>query len=85
MDKIIKINDYSPERGMQFNWECGHSIKSSIIDKKVVISANEAGLVSLANHLLTLAQQSIPSGYHFHLDDTNGPVENSCEIIFEKT
>jgi hypothetical protein len=84
MEFVINITDYNPKQGMHFSWENGHTIKTQISNDKVIINANEAGLKSLANHLLTLAQKSIPDGYHFHLDDSNGLEEGSCEVIFEK-
>jgi len=42
------------------------------------------GLISLANHLLNLAQDDFPKGYHFHLDDYGCFEEGSNELIIEK-
>jgi len=87
MKIVMDITDYNPKLGMQFSWEDNFKIecKKSIYNNNTfIIKANEAGLKSLANHLLTLSQSSIPSGYDFHLDDSNGLEEGSCELIFEK-
>ena len=84
MDVLMKITDYNPKKGMQFNWEYGAEIDVRLDNKTVIISANEAGLTSLANHLITLAQKAIPSQYHLHLDDSNGLEDGSCELIFNK-
>lgn len=84
MEKIVNIYDWSPEQGMRFNWEYGYTIKVEVNNNKVTIIANEAGLVSLANHLLNLAQSGIPSNYHFHLDDYAALEKGSNELIIEK-
>ncbi|WP_442945884.1 Imm32 family immunity protein [Ohtaekwangia sp.] len=31
--------------------------------------ANREGIISLANHLLNLAQADVPSGYHLHFNE----------------
>jgi hypothetical protein len=80
----IEVPDYSPQDGMRFKWEDGFLLESKIIHDTVVIKANREGLVSLARHLLTLADASVPQGYHFHLDDSNSLSAGSCELIFEK-
>lgn len=66
---------------MEFTWEDGFEIATRVEDGAVVISANRAGLVSLSNHLLALAQEE-PHG-HFHLDEYNSLEDGSCELIVE--
>ena len=46
--------------------------------------ANKEGLISMANHLINLAQNTIPIGYHVHLDKINAFEENSNELVIEK-
>ncbi len=85
MDILVSIPDYEPKaRKMTFAWEDGHSIKAQIQGERVRIVANQAGLMSLANHLLALSQESVPAGYDFHLDDSNGLDDGSCELVFER-
>ena len=68
---------------MQFNWEDGFEIAVRVEeDGSVVISANEEGLRSLADHLNALADEA--SGDHFHLDEYNSLEEGSAELIVEK-
>lgn len=67
---------------MEFHWEEGFRISTRIDDDAIVISANRAGLVSLVNHLLTLADGG-PCG-HFHLDEYNPLEDGSCELIVER-
>ena len=52
---------------MELNWEDGFSIAVDIQDNAVVVRANRQGLLSLAGHLVTLAQDST-AGAHLHLD-----------------
>lgn len=66
---------------MDFIWEPGFEIGVSTDDGGAVISANRAGLISLANHLMTLAHGK--PGDHFHLDEHNSLEEGSAELIVE--
>jgi hypothetical protein len=87
MEIVMPIKDYNPVNGIQLTWEFGftiYCIKSKYDDNSFIIKANDAGLISLANHLLTLAQKGVPSGSHIHLDDDNGLENGSCKITFEK-
>jgi len=38
----------------------------------------------LANHLLNLSQENIPSGYHLHFDEYNSLENGSCDLIIQK-
>ena len=80
----IEIPEYNIENGFKFKWEDNFTIKTTLENKKILISANEEGLVSLANHLLNLAQKSVPSNYHIHLDDSNSLEKGSAELIIQK-
>ena len=68
---------------MEFNWVNDFSINVAIEGNTVVLSANEAGLLSLANHLKTLAEAK-GAGAHFHLDEFNALEDGSAELIVEK-
>ena len=68
---------------MKLIWEDGFTIHVKTDQKTVIVSANREGLLSLANHLRTLAQEE--QGSHIHLDEFNGLEENSAELIIEKT
>lgn len=67
---------------MEFTWEDGFAIRVRHERDAVVVSANREGLVSLARHLQTLADE--PSQSHFHLDEHNSLEDGSCELIIEK-
>ena len=67
---------------MEFIWEDGFEIRTRTEGDEVTISANRAGLVSLANNLLALAADE--KGSHFHLDEFNALEEGSCELIIER-
>ncbi len=68
---------------MEMKWEDGFEIAVKIENNAVTITANKEGLLSLANHLTALAQDSA-HGAHFHLDEHNSLEENSTELIIEK-
>ena len=81
----IEVPNYDPTRGFIFKWEYGFEIEHKIQDGVAIIKANKAGLISLANHLLNLAQDDFYKGYHFHLDDYNSLEEGSNVLIIEKS
>ncbi|HEX2909509.1 MAG TPA: hypothetical protein VH186_01780 [Chloroflexia bacterium] len=80
----LDVPEYSLETGISLDWEEGFTIKSRIENSSIVIEANREGLISLARHLLTLAQIEIPSNSHIHLDEYNSLENESCEIIIER-
>lgn len=67
-----------------FVWEDDFSINCSIENNSVVINANQGGLISLARHLLVLAQENVPEYEHIHLDKYNSLDDNSAELIIVK-
>ena len=84
MEKIIAYKEYSPEKGMELIWEDGFEIKCHVEDGVITISANKEGLISLANHLVNLAQDKVPAGNHIHLDELNSLEDGSSELVIKK-
>ena len=84
MKHTIDIPEYRPEEGINLNWIEDFEIKVETDGRQVHISGNPAGLKSLANHLLNLAQDEVPTGTHIHLDDQNSLEDNSAELIIER-
>lgn len=69
---------------LQLEWEYDFKIKVSNQSDTLKIEANKGGLVSLARHLLLLAQEDVPNGSHIHLDEFNSLEDNSIELILSK-
>ena len=65
----------------KIEWKKGSVINTRIDNGTVVISANSEGLLSMADHLKALAQESL--GSHIHYDEYNSPEEGSQELIIE--
>ena len=83
-DISIKIPAHK-NGGFNFIWEDGFVIKTSITDDgSFYLKANSAGLVSLARHLLALAQKELSPQYHFHLEEFTSLEDGSTEMIIEK-
>ena len=80
----IDVPKYDRNIGLQLCWHPGFSIKVSSDNSEVTISANREGLLSMASHLLNLAQADVPLGTHIHLDSLNSLEDGSDEIIIEK-
>ncbi|MBR0490515.1 MAG: hypothetical protein IJJ82_00515 [Clostridia bacterium] len=85
MEVILNINKYNSHSGIRLNWEENYKIEVSDNHGEIVISANKEGLLSLANHLVNLAQYDIPVGSHIHLDQYNSLEKGLNDVIFQKT
>jgi len=66
---------------MELNWVDGFEINVRIENGAAVISANREGLLSLANHFKSLAEES--PGTHIHLDANNSLEDGSSELILQ--
>ena len=76
------VPKYGP--GFTFAWEPLYVIKCRLEGDSAVIEANRAGLISLARHLLELADEDAKEYTHFHLDQCNSLEKDSAEIIVVK-
>ncbi len=70
--------------GIRTEWEDGFEIATKFENDTITIEANKEGLISLARHLLTLAQDNVPAHSHIHLDDYDSLETGSKELILEK-
>jgi hypothetical protein len=84
MRQVLEIPEYIPEQGLRLVWEEGSSILLRCTDREVMITANRDGLVSLARHLLTLAQDNVPAGVHAHLGSWGGLDPGSVELVVDR-
>jgi hypothetical protein len=84
MKQEINIGSYDPAFGLRLSWTPGFTIEVGLHLGEVLIRANSAGLTSLAQHLLTLAGDSVPSGTHVHLDVHGGLEDGSADLILER-
>ncbi|MER7951323.1 hypothetical protein ABTY59_28400 [Streptomyces sp. NPDC096079] len=83
MEQVIAVPDYRPGEGLRFAWDEGFEIDVSVGRSEVLIKANRAGLISLARHLLTLAQEEVRSGMHVHLT-ADQEIESETDLILER-
>ena len=67
---------------MTINWVDGSEIRVSVEHNEAVISANKEGLLSLAQQLTALAEET--AGSHIHYDAYNALEERSAELTIEK-
>jgi hypothetical protein len=80
----IDVPDYAPETGLRMTWESGSVISTELQHGVLHLIANEEGLISLARLFLTLTHPDVPSGNHWHLDDSNSLEEGSFGMIIER-
>jgi len=80
----IEIPKYNEDRGITYVWTDGFELNVTADSNVVLIKANKEGLISMANHLLNLAQDDIPKNHHMHFDEINSLEEGSMELIIQK-
>ena len=82
---MFDIPDYDPREGVVLRYEGDYRIKLEITgEHEILLSANKDGLISLATHLLTLAQDTVPACEHFHLTEDDTLEDGSAELIVQK-
>jgi hypothetical protein len=84
MKQEVNVGSYDATSGIRLEWALGFNIEVMSHSGEVVIRANGAGLISLAQHLLTLAEDSVPSGTHIHLDASRELEDGSADLIIER-
>ena len=84
MNIELDIPEYDEEKGMRLDWDDGFEITLNVIGEQAVLVGNPAGLRSLARHLLVLAQDKVPSGFHIHLDESNALEDGPAKLILQK-
>ncbi|MBS2531720.1 hypothetical protein KGQ20_02930 [Catenulispora sp. NF23] len=83
-ERRVTVADYQPGGSLRFAWAEGFRIEIDAAAGEVVVRANTAGLVSLAQHCLTLAQADVPPGSHLHLTDSVELEPGSGDLIIER-
>jgi hypothetical protein len=67
---------------MKLDWIPGYVIKTEIYKDSVIIKANRAGLLSLADHLKKITD--LLEEYHLYLDETNSLENQSIGLTIVK-
>jgi hypothetical protein len=79
----IYVDRYG-EDGLRFSWVDDYKLQARWLGDEVVIQGDAAGLETLARHLLALAQDGVPSGFHSHLESGIGLETGSCGLVLER-
>jgi hypothetical protein len=79
----IELGSYS-SAGLSVVWVPDFELTVEVRGAEVLIHGNAAGLLSLAQHLATLAEPGVPSGVHLHLDEHNSLQAGSAELVLER-
>lgn len=85
MQRALDLPENRPGAGIERQWEDGFEISVVMDSGGVRILANPAGLVNLARHLLTLAQEGVPGGRRIRLAELNGLEDGSIGLIIERS
>lgn len=84
MNEGLELGSYSPDSGLRLTWQADYRLRVVSGGHEVLISANAAGLRSLAQHLLTLAQGDVPAGVHAHMEPGLELEDDSVPLVVEK-
>lgn len=82
--KMFEVAVQEYDGHLHMKWEDGTTISAEVSEGTVLIRADKEGLVSLARLMLTLVDEGVPVGSHWHLDSSNAFEERSCDIIIER-
>jgi hypothetical protein len=80
----VDVTPYDPRFGVGTEWDAETVLRAEVWEapeRTVVISGNPAGLRSLARHLLTLAQTSVPDGGHLDFDTYCGWLDEGSAAL----
>lgn len=80
----IELGSYSVEHGLSLRWVPGFLISATATSHDITISGNAEGLRSLAQHLLTLAEEDVPGGAHVHFEPGLELELDSVPLILNK-
>jgi hypothetical protein len=80
----LDLPDYDSNKGLQYKWEEGYLINVIVDEDGVTLQCNKAGLRSLANHMISLADNAVPETSHIHLDSDNSLEDGSVRLMINK-
>jgi hypothetical protein len=81
----LDLGTYSAEGGLQLSWRAGYVLRATATaDREVLVSGNAEGLRSLAQHLLTLADEQVPAGVHAHMEPGLELEEDLVVLVVQK-
>ena len=80
----LELGSYSTDRGLRLRWVPGFMLSTSATPGEITLSGNAEGLRSLAQHLLTLAGDDVPSGTHAHFEPGLELESDSTALIIDK-
>lgn len=80
----LDLGTYSAKDGLQLIWRPGYVLRVTSAGE-VCVSGNAEGLRSLAQHLLTLADEGVPPGVHAHMQPGLELEDDSVPLIVEKS
>jgi len=84
MEMKLDIPEYDSKNGLPSHWSPGFAITVAGVANEMHIKANKEGLISLAVQLLTLAQDDVPIGRHYHYDEHTCLEDGSMGLVVEK-
>jgi hypothetical protein len=84
MERVIQLGSYSAESRVVFEWVPGFSVTVNVTGGEVAINANPEGLRSLAQHLMTLAEDAVPDGSHVHLEPGLELEDSSASLVLSR-
>jgi hypothetical protein len=81
----LEVPDY--DNGLHMVWDPGWEVRAVIKGGRIHVVANRAGLLSLGRLLLTLVDEKVDAGSHWHLDPSpvGGLDPGSASLIIEKS
>ena len=84
MKIVVDIPDYDGN-GIDVIWSDDSKFKIELGNNEVIISANQAGLISVAKQLLYMAYSDLNEGAHVHFDSFFTKMNpDDIELVIER-
>jgi hypothetical protein len=80
----FSYEEYSSDTGALYETDEKMIVKLIVDNETCILSANREGLIALAKSLIKLADDTTPSGAHYHLDVPVFMEEGSAELIIDR-
>jgi hypothetical protein len=84
VERSISVRPYNANTGFLIDPVPGVDVRVRVTGSDVSLSANRAGLIWLAQALVSLAEDDVPAGTHAHLEPGLDLADGSASLALDR-